>query len=74
MKIDVQGAEVDVLKGATEAFSECKDIILEAQHVDYNEGAPKFEEVRNFLESMGFYLRAQIVKHDVDGDYHFTRK
>jgi FkbM family methyltransferase len=74
IKIDVQGAEIDVLMGAVETLSQCKDIILEAQHVDYNEGAPKFEEVKTYLESIGFALKAEIVKHDVDGDYHFTRK
>jgi FkbM family methyltransferase len=74
IKIDVQGAEVDVLKGAAETLSQCKDIILEAQHVDYNEGAPKFEEVKSYLESIGFTLKAEIVRHEVDGDYHFTRK
>jgi FkbM family methyltransferase len=74
IKIDVQGAEVDVLKGAVETLSQCKDIILEAQHVDYNEGAPKFEEVKSYLESIGFNLKAEIVRHEVDGDYHFTRK
>jgi len=74
IKIDVQGAEVDVLLGAKETISECKDIILEAQHVDYNEGAPKFEQVKQYLESIGFELKAEIIKHEVDGDYHFTRK
>lgn len=74
IKIDVQGAEIDVLLGAKETISECNDIILEAQHVDYNEGAPKFEQVKQYLESIGFELKAEIVKHDVDGDYHFTRK
>ena len=74
IKIDVQGAEIDVLKGATETLSECKNIILEAQHVDYNEGAPKFEDVRNFLESIGFSLRAQIIRNEADGDYHFIKK
>jgi hypothetical protein len=74
IKIDVQGAEVDVLKGAKNTLMKCKDIILEAQHVNYNEGAPKFDEVKAYLESIGFTLKGQIVKHEVDGDYHFTRK
>jgi FkbM family methyltransferase len=73
IKIDVQGAELDVLKGAGQTIANCTDIILEAQHVDYNEGAPKFEEVKEYLESIGFEMVAEIVRHDVDADYHFRR-
>jgi FkbM family methyltransferase len=74
IKMDVQGAEMDVLLGAKETITDCKDIIIEAQHADYNEGAPKFEQVKQYLESIGFELKSEIVKHDVDGDYHFTKK
>ena len=52
----------------------CKDIILEAQHVNYNEGAPKFDEVKEYLQSIGFELKAEITRNNIDGDYHFTRK
>ena len=74
IKIDVQGAEIDVLKGAIQTLANCKDIILEAQHVNYNEGAPKFDEVKSYLESIGFELKTEITRNNVDGDYHFTRK
>jgi FkbM family methyltransferase len=74
IKLDVQGAELDVLKGADRILINCKDIILEAQHVNYNDGAPKFEEVKTYLESIGFELKSQIVRHAVDADYHFTKK
>lgn len=74
IKIDVQGAELDILKGADQVLKKCKDIIIEAQHVNYNEGAPKFNEVKSYLETIGFELKSEIVRHDVDADYHFTRK
>lgn len=73
IKIDVQGAEIDVLKGAATVIARCQDIILEAQHVNYNEGAPKFQEVRTYLESIGFELKAEIVRNSIDADYHFVR-
>ena len=73
IKLDVQGAEVDVLKGADRIMINCKDIILEAQHVNYNEGTPKFDEVKSYLESIGFELKSEIVRHAVDADYHFVR-
>lgn len=73
IKIDVQGAELDILKGAEKCLANCNDIIVECQHTNYNEGAPKFEEVKTFLESKGFKLVSNFCRTDVDGDYHFRR-
>ena len=73
IKIDVQGAELDILKGAEKCLAHCKDIIVECQHTNYNEGAPKFEEVKSFLESRGFELVSNFCRTEVDGDYHFRK-
>jgi hypothetical protein len=73
IKIDVQGAEIDVLKGAKKSLKNCNDIILEAQHTNYNDGAPKFEEVKDYLEDIGFALVSTICKNNNDGDYHFRK-
>jgi len=74
IKLDIQGAEIDALKGAEQTIANCRDIILEAQHVNYNDGAPKFEEVKTYLESIGFEMIATITRNNIDGDYHFSRK
>lgn len=74
IKIDVQGAEMDVLSGAKTCLSHCSDVILEAQHVEYNKNAPKIEEVINKMKTeYGFELVKIINKGQVDGDYHFTK-
>ena len=73
IKIDIQGAELDALKGASECLKYCSDIIVECQHKNYNEGAPKIDEVKEYLESIGFSLIANFCITDVDGDYHFKR-
>lgn len=73
IKIDVQGAELDILRGGKECLANAKDVILEAQHVDYNIGAPKFEEVIDFMKENGFDLVARFCYTDVDADYHFKR-
>lgn len=73
IKIDVQGAEIDILSGAKECLSDCKDIILEAQHSEYNIGAPKVETVIEFMKSIGFELVSSFSKNDIDADYHFRR-
>lgn len=73
IKLDVQGAELDILKGATKCLTRCTDIILEAQHVEYNTGAPKLEQVEQYLESLGYYLVGNFSKNEHDGDYHFAK-
>lgn len=73
IKMDIQGAELDVIKGSPKAFASAKDVILEAQHVDYNEGAPKADEIIAYMKTIGFELVSNFCKGDVDGDYHFTK-
>lgn len=73
MKVDVQGAEMDVLNGAKETIKQCNDIILECQHTDYNEGAPKIDQMIEYMNLIGFELVAEICRNENDGDYHFRR-
>ena len=77
IKMDVQGAEMDILKGAEESLKSCRDLILELQKIKYNTGAPLDEEVIAYVESLGFRLvtaRFSVSNDSApDGDYHFTR-
>ena len=75
IKMDVQGAELDVLRGASKALVHCTDLILELQTANYNLGAPKADEVIVYLESIGFKLKTPLFSKngDIDGDYHFQK-
>jgi FkbM family methyltransferase len=73
IKLDVQGAEVDILKGASKILKNCTDIILEAQVIDYNSGAPKENEVIEFMKSIGYKLKIKITNNKTDNDYHFIK-
>lgn len=73
LKIDVQGAELDILKGGEETLKSVKDIIIELQHTEYNKGAPNADQVIAYLNDRGFELVAQFAKTPYDGDYHFRR-
>jgi len=74
IKLDVQGAEIDVLKGAKMCLEHCSDVILEAQHKTYNEGAPQVDDVLKYMDELGFELVANINRVEFDGDYHFKKK
>lgn len=73
IKMDVQGAELDILKGARTCLNNCSDVILEAQHVDYNIGAPKVQDIISYMSTIGFELISNFTNGTVDGDYHFKK-
>jgi FkbM family methyltransferase len=54
IKMDVQGAELDVIRGGLRIVRNSHYLILELQTHDYNLGAPHFEEVVAFLHAEGF--------------------
>ena len=77
VKIDVQGAERDVIQGGLETLKHAKYLILEMQHTDYNEGAPHFDETGPWLESLGWkciaWRFASGNAQNVDADYLYTK-
>lgn len=75
IKMDVQGAELDILKGASKCLANARDVILELQKVEYNKGAPLRDEVISYMGIQGFYLKnhGPFCDNGPDGDYHFTR-
>ena len=56
IKLDVQGAEIDVLKGATRLLKKAEFILLEISTLNYNYRAPQFADVIIFLKEQGFVL------------------
>jgi FkbM family methyltransferase len=54
IKMDIQGAELDVIRGGLAIVRNSRYLLLELQTHDYNLGAPHFEEVVAFLHDEGF--------------------
>jgi FkbM family methyltransferase len=56
IKIDTQGSELDVLRGASNFVKNKKPkyILLECSFKQYNEGAPLFAEVVNFMDAIDY--------------------
>ncbi len=54
IKIDVQGSELDIIKGGVEIIKNTKFLLLELQMLEYNKGAPRIEEIILFLKNLDF--------------------
>jgi hypothetical protein len=78
VKIDVQGAELDILKGMSHTLQNVKHLIVELQHVEYNVGAKQVQESIPLIQSLGFELvsspHVYFCGNGPDADYHFIRK
>jgi FkbM family methyltransferase len=74
IKMDVQGAEMDILKGSTDILTNVRHVILELQQVEYNKGAPLNETVIEYMDSIGFNSIGMFNSNGPDGDYHFVNR
>jgi len=54
LKIDTQGYELEVLKGATGLMDKLEAILLEVAIIEINEGAPLLDKVVSFMRDLGF--------------------
>jgi FkbM family methyltransferase len=67
IKIDCQGAEIPILKGATSILEKTDFIILEIPLFgQYNEGVPNFLEHIAFMDSIGFTTYDIIENHYIN--------
>lgn len=75
IKIDVQGAEIDVLNGAKRNLQDVSHLIVELQHYEWNKGAKLVNESLPIIERMGFKCVAPFFSSNgPDGDYGFIRE
>jgi FkbM family methyltransferase len=80
LKLDVQGAEIEVLKGAPKTLGMAEFVQLEVALLPYNDGAPLASETIAFMDRLGFaifdipgFIRP-LDKHLVQIDVLFARK
>lgn len=74
VKIDVQGSERDVIQGGMETLGHATHLIVEMQHMEYNEGAPLVGETLPWIESNGWTCTSpSFSKNYADSDFGFVR-
>ena len=68
LKLDVQGHELEVLKGATAALSHAEICLLELTLLDLGDGCPLLLDMLNFMDSKGFqaYDISQFIRRPYD--------
>ena len=72
IKIDVQGAELDIIIGGLDVINAAKYLIVELQDTQYNKGAPLADTTIQFLENNRWELVApKFCDNGPDADYCF---
>lgn len=56
LKVDVQGAELDVLEGSSLVLQACDVVILEVSFMEFLVGIPQFERVVSYMKDKGFVV------------------
>jgi FkbM family methyltransferase len=54
LKLDVQGYELEVMKGAARTIESCETVLMEVSLIPVNRGAPILHEVVNFMHEREF--------------------
>ncbi|MDP6574394.1 MAG: FkbM family methyltransferase [Rhodospirillales bacterium] len=71
LKLDVQGAELDVLDGAPRVLADVEFVFMEVGVVEYNKGAPLFAETVERMAKMGFVVFDLFEQHRLSGNVLF---
>lgn len=80
LKLDVQGSEIDIIKGSMEKIlPKCQLILMEVSFQPYNKGAPLVTEVLQYMDNIGFQPIDILEKHYfgdifIQADFLFARR
>ncbi len=79
LKLDTQGFELPILKGASNVLKNVLCIQLETQFKPMYKNQALFPEIKNYLEENGFILRQLIVNGPYEGEFleadaYFSRR
>lgn len=68
IKLDVQGFELEVLKGASQTLASAEVVLMEVSLIEINKGAPMINDVMAFMTNRGFvcYDICSIIRRPLD--------
>ena len=69
LKIDAQGYELEILRGATNVLEKAEAVLLEIAIIEINEQAPLLHDVVQFMKDISFvtYDIVEIHRRPLDG-------
>jgi hypothetical protein len=67
VKLDVQGAELDILKGMTSLFDTVKYFVIEVSLHKYNKDSPMIEDIIKFLHANEYSIIDIVDLHRING-------
>ena len=73
IKIDVQGAELDVIKGGHEVINNADYLLLELSFLNYNKEAPLIDDVLQETRNIGFRM-VDTFGYSMGGHIHNNKK
>lgn len=68
IKLDVQGAELDILEGAKKSLEQCFLIYMECPVLEYNIDSPKFNDYIKFMDGIDFIPLQILEQHLIKGE------
>lgn len=63
IKIDIQGSELDALKGGEKIVRQADYVLIELSMIEYNEGEPPIEQVAEMMRILGFRMKDILEYH-----------
>jgi FkbM family methyltransferase len=63
MKLDTQGSELDILRGAPHCLAHARGVQIECNVLHYNQGAPLLPDVIVFMQAAGFRVYDILQQH-----------
>lgn len=74
LKLDIQGAELQVLRSSPEILKNVKCISVHTNIFPFRVGTTQYHDLKNFLENSGFQLLTHWYREGLEGDAIFVNK
>lgn len=71
LKLDVQGAELKILKGATQTLTRTKLVLTEVIISDFYDGGCFYFEIDDYMRGVGFKIHSIICNYNNQGSKYF---